>query len=178
MAIYKATVKLVITLCVLSVAVVGQSRAASSSVVINTEPNAIVWIDEIRRGTTDASGRIELKVLPGRHAVRVRANGFKEAAAVLLPGRRTLAVKLVRTTREWNGIARGAGPRACIALLAAARAYALVKGNTFVTPDDVKTMYLPALRHRILLSPELAIEGVDADRVLQSVMQHVEAPRH
>ena len=87
-------------------------------------------------------------------------------------------VKLVRTTREWNGIARGAGPRACIALLAAARAYALVKGTTFVTPDDVKTMYLPALRHRILLSPELAIEGVDADRVLQSVMQHVEAPRH
>ncbi|HTF85043.1 MAG TPA: AAA family ATPase, partial [Cellvibrio sp.] len=87
-------------------------------------------------------------------------------------------VKLVRTTREWNGIARGAGPRACIALLAAARAYALVKGNTFVTPDDVKTMYLPALRHRILLSPELAIEGVDADRVLHSVMQHVEAPRH
>ena len=87
-------------------------------------------------------------------------------------------VKLVRTTREWNGIARGAGPRACIALLAAARAYALIKGNTFVTPDDVKTMYLPALRHRILLSPELAIEGVDADRVLHSVMQHVEAPRH
>ncbi|MGB3609982.1 MAG: MoxR family ATPase [Cellvibrio sp.] len=87
-------------------------------------------------------------------------------------------VKLVRTTREWNGIARGAGPRACIALLAAARAYALIKGNTFVTPDDVKTMYLPALRHRILLSPELAIEGVDADRVLQSVMQQVEAPRH
>ena len=87
-------------------------------------------------------------------------------------------VKLVRTTREWNGIARGAGPRACIALLAAARAYALIKGNTFVTPDDVKTMYLPSLRHRILLSPELAIEGVDADRVLHSVMQHVEAPRH
>ena len=87
-------------------------------------------------------------------------------------------VKLVRTTREWNGIARGAGPRACIALLAAARAYALIKGNTFVTPDDVKTMYMPALRHRILLSPELAIEGVDADRVLHSVMQHVEAPRH
>ena len=87
-------------------------------------------------------------------------------------------VKLVRTTREWNGIARGAGPRACIALLAAARAYAWIKGNTFVTPDDVKTMYLPSLRHRILLSPELAIEGVDADRVLHSVMQHVEAPRH
>lgn len=87
-------------------------------------------------------------------------------------------VKLVRTTREWNGIARGAGPRASIALLAAARAYALLKGNEFVTPDDVKTMCLPALRHRILLSPEMAIEGVQTDRVLQSIMQHVEAPRH
>lgn len=100
MAIYKVTAKLVITLCVLSVTVVGQRRAASSSVVINTEPNAIVWIDEIRRGTTDASGRIELKVLPGRHAVKVRANGFKEAAVPLLPGKRTLAVKLVRTTDQ------------------------------------------------------------------------------
>lgn len=100
MAIYKAPVKLVITLCVLSIVIVGQRRAASSSVIINTEPNAVVWIDEIRRGTTDASGRIELKVLPGRHAVRVRANGFKEAAAALLPGRRTLAVKLVRTTDQ------------------------------------------------------------------------------
>lgn len=100
MAIYKVTAKLVITLCVLSVAVVGQRRAASSSVVINTEPNAIVWIDEIRRGTTDAAGRIELKVLSGRHAVKVRANGFKEAAVPLFPGRRTLAVKLVRTTDQ------------------------------------------------------------------------------
>lgn len=87
-------------------------------------------------------------------------------------------VKLVRATREWSGIARGAGPRASIALLAAARAYALLKNNTFVTPDDVKKMFVPALRHRILLSPELAIEGIEADRVLQSIMQQVEAPRH
>lgn len=100
MVIYRVAAKIVITLCVLSVAVAGQRRAASSSVVINTEPNAIVWIDEIRRGTTDASGRIELKVLPGRHAVKVRANGFKEAAVPLLPGRRSLAVKLVRTTDQ------------------------------------------------------------------------------
>lgn len=97
MAIYRGTAKLVITLCVLSVAVSGQRRATSSSVVVNTEPNAIVWVDEVRRGTTDASGRIELKVLPGRHTVKVRANGFKEAAVPLLAGKRTLAVKLVRT---------------------------------------------------------------------------------
>src|SRR5690606_11472052 len=87
-------------------------------------------------------------------------------------------VRLVRATREWSGISRGAGPRACIALLAAARAYALLKNNTYVPPDDVKKMYLPSLRHRILLAPELAIEGVAADRVLQSILQQVEAPRH
>ena len=71
----------------------------AQQLVITTEPNAIVWIDEIRRGTTDASGKLSLtKVTPHRHTVRVRANGFKETTAALLPGRRTLAVKLVTTT--------------------------------------------------------------------------------
>lgn len=70
-----------------------------TSLTITTEPNAIVWIDEIRRGTTDASGKLTLtKVSAGRHSVRVRAKGFKEATAALLPGRRALAVKLLPTT--------------------------------------------------------------------------------
>ncbi len=74
---------------------------AQAVLTITSEPNAIVWIDEIRRGTTDASGKLSVaKVTPRRHTVRVRANGFKEATAVLLPGRRTLAVKLVATTDE------------------------------------------------------------------------------
>ena len=72
---------------------------AQASLTITTEPNAIVWIDEIRRGVTDASGKLTLtKVSAGRHSVRVRANGFKETTAALLPGRRALAVKLVTTT--------------------------------------------------------------------------------
>lgn len=72
---------------------------AQSSLTVTTEPNAIVWIDEIRRGTTDASGKLTLtKVSPVRHSVRVRANGFKESTAALLPGRRALAVKLVPTS--------------------------------------------------------------------------------
>jgi tetratricopeptide (TPR) repeat protein len=72
---------------------------AQAALTITTEPNAIVWIDDIRRGTTDASGKLTLtKVSTGRHSVRVRANGFKETTTALLPGRRTLAVKLVTTT--------------------------------------------------------------------------------
>ena len=74
---------------------------AQSALTITSEPNAIVWIDEIRRGITDASGKLALsKVSAGRHAVRVRASGFKEATVPLIPGRRTLEVKLLPTTDE------------------------------------------------------------------------------
>src|ERR1044072_639257 len=71
----------------------------AASVTITTEPNAVVWIDEIRRGTTDASGTLEIKkVSAGRHTLRVRALGFKEASLPLVPGRKSVSVKLVRTT--------------------------------------------------------------------------------
>ena len=74
---------------------------AQTALTITTEPNAIVWIDEIRRGTTDASGKLVLpKITANRHSVRVRANGFKETVTPLLPGRRALEVKLVRTTDQ------------------------------------------------------------------------------
>jgi tetratricopeptide (TPR) repeat protein len=90
-------VVVVVVLLLLAPAVSAQQQ----SLVITSEPNAIVWIDDVRRGTTDASGKLSVaKVTPRRHTVRVRANGFKEATAVLLPGRRTLAVKLVATTDE------------------------------------------------------------------------------
>jgi tetratricopeptide (TPR) repeat protein len=74
-------------------------QTRSASLTITTEPNAVVWIDEIRRGVTDASGTLELKnVSVARHVLRVRATGFKEASVALLAGRRNIAVKLIRTT--------------------------------------------------------------------------------
>ncbi len=87
-------------------------------------------------------------------------------------------VKLTRATREWSGIVRGAGPRASIALMSASRALALIRGAEFVTPDDVKQVLLPALRHRILLSAAMEIEGVNTDEVLRDISISVEAPRH
>jgi len=75
--------------------------AAQTPLVITSEPNAIIWIDDIRRGTTDASGKLSLtKVSAARHTVRVRADGFKETSVALAPGRRSLAVKLVPTTDQ------------------------------------------------------------------------------
>ena len=88
-----------LVLLLLSLAV-GQ-RPATPALTVRTEPNAIVWIDEIRRGTTDASGTLAVpKLKPGRHSLRVRANGFKEVTVPLLPGRREANVKLVRTTNN------------------------------------------------------------------------------
>ena len=87
------------------------------------------------------------------------------------------AVRLVRTTRTWNGVASGAGPRGGIALVRAARAAALLAGRDYVTPDDVKGVALPALRHRVTPAPELQIEGQDSDAILTALLAKVDAPR-
>jgi MoxR-like ATPase len=87
------------------------------------------------------------------------------------------AIRIVRATRTWHGVAAGAGPRGGIALVRAARAAALVAGRDYVTPDDVKQMALPALRHRITPTPELQIEGQDSDALLATLLEKIEAPR-
>lgn len=87
------------------------------------------------------------------------------------------ALDIVRLTREFHGIAVGVGPRGGIALLAAARANALIEGRSHVLPDDIKQLVLPVLRHRISLSAEVEIEGLTADDVLNQLLDSVEAPR-
>jgi MoxR-like ATPase len=87
------------------------------------------------------------------------------------------AIRLVRATRAWAGVVAGAGPRGGISLLRAARAHALLEGRDFVTPDDVKRMALPALRHRIMPSPELELEGRDTDAILKGLIDKIEVPR-
>ena len=87
------------------------------------------------------------------------------------------AVRIVRATRSWPGIAMGAGPRGSLALVRAARAQAVLEGRDFVTPDDVVRIARPALRHRIALAPEMQIEGRRVDQVLDALLLKVEAPR-
>ncbi|MCQ4326551.1 AAA family ATPase [Stutzerimonas stutzeri] len=87
------------------------------------------------------------------------------------------AVRLARATRGWPGLALGAGPRASIALVRGGRAHALLRGGEFVTPDDIKACALAVLRHRVRLSPELDIEGLSVDQVLQQLLDQVAAPR-
>ena len=87
------------------------------------------------------------------------------------------AVRMVRATREWNGVEVGAGPRGGIALLRAARAHALLQGNGFVTPDDVKAVVPAVLRHRLKLTTDLEIEGYSPDDILRDILSNVDAPR-
>ena len=87
------------------------------------------------------------------------------------------AIRLVRATRGWPGVVAGAGPRGGISLVRAARAAALLEGRDYVTPDDVKKVALPALRHRIQPSPELELEGRDTDAILAALLEKTEAPR-
>ena len=87
------------------------------------------------------------------------------------------AVRVVRATRGWNGVASGAGPRGGIAVVRASRAAALLAGRDYVTPDDVKRVALPALRHRVTPAPELQIEGQDSDTILESLLAKIDAPR-
>jgi MoxR-like ATPase len=87
------------------------------------------------------------------------------------------AVRLVRATRTWAGVRVGAGPRGGIALIRTARARALMQSRDFVTPDDIKSVALPVLRHRMMLAPELELEGQSADDVLTQLVAQVEAPR-
>ena len=102
----------------------------------------------------------------------------KYAASVQVDDRDlSYAVEITRRTREWPGVALGAGPRGGLALVRASRALALLSERGFITPDDVRTVALPALRHRIQLSPDVEIEGQTTDNVLSAILRDVDAPR-
>jgi MoxR-like ATPase len=84
---------------------------------------------------------------------------------------------IVGKTRASRKIALGGGPRASIFLLAASKALAVLRGRAFVTPDDVKALAKPVLRHRIILEPEAELEGLDREAAIEQVLEQVPVPR-
>jgi MoxR-like ATPase len=87
------------------------------------------------------------------------------------------AVRIVRATRDWPGLAVGSGSRGAIALVRAARVAALMDGRDYATPDDIKKFALPALRHRIALTPDALLEGRKPTDLISAVVESVPAPR-
>jgi MoxR-like ATPase len=84
---------------------------------------------------------------------------------------------VVRATRESPALLMGGGPRASIHLLGASKAMAALRDRDFATPDDVKSMAYPVLRHRIVLRPDAELEGLTHDQVVKRVIDEVKVPR-
>ncbi len=86
-------------------------------------------------------------------------------------------VDLTRRTREDRAIELGASPRASIALLKVAQVIAAAEGRAFITPDDVKPMVKPVLRHRVMLHPDAQLQGVTPDDRIDDLLRHAPVPR-
>ena len=108
----------------------------------------------------------------GLAALRATAQAVTVSEPVL-----AYIAELCRRTRQHARLRLGASPRAAVALLSSAKAHAAVQGAAFVTPDDVKAVALPVLRHRIILRPEAELEGLTPDVLLSGLLGDVPVPR-
>ena len=90
---------------------------------------------------------------------------------------RNYITTIVRATRSLPASSLGASPRACVMLLLASKARAVMNQRSYVTPDDVKLMALPVLRHRVLLRPEVEVEGRTTDECIEGLLRDTEVPR-
>lgn len=137
----------------------------------------------------------EERVLRDHHATGGRstpeAMGVKPVAdpAEILDARETIRHTFVRdevityvrhllhATREDPALAVGASPRAGLMLVMAAKSLAQFASRDYVTPDDIKSAFFPAVRHRVVLSPSAELEGANTDDILAGVLESVEVPR-
>lgn len=85
--------------------------------------------------------------------------------------------KLIHQTRNHKSIYLGASPRASLAIMNASKAIAAMQGRDFATPDDIREVVVPVLRHRIILAPDKEMEGVTEDEVIRQIIQGMDVPR-
>jgi MoxR-like ATPase len=105
-------------------------------------------------------------------AIRAQARALPTAPPVI-----DYVARLVRQSRDLPRARLGASPRAGVGLLAAARAHAALRGAEWLTPDDVKAVAPPVLRHRLVLRPEAELTGATPDDLVQELLETVEVPR-
>ncbi|WP_030402102.1 MULTISPECIES: AAA family ATPase [unclassified Streptomyces] len=116
-------------------------------------------------------------VRPAASAADLEAARTEAAKTTVSPEITAYVVDICRATRESPSLTLGVSPRGATALLSTARAWAWLTGRDYVTPDDVKALALPTLRHRVQLRPEAKMEGVTADSVINAILAHVPVPR-
>ena len=117
------------------------------------------------------------RVRPVLDAERLRAAQAAVRAVRVEPATLRYVAAIVAATRDHPALYLGASPRASLAILTGAKAVAAMGGRDFATPDDVRTVVAPALRHRVVLTPEKEIEGVRVESVLRRIVEDTEVPR-
>ena len=142
-------------------------------------PSQSEEVDIVLRTTTDQSGD-KLPLSDVRQVINERAVTALQTLAArqrVDPAVVDYAVRIARATRAWTGLAMGSGPRGPIALVRAAKAAALMAARSFVLPDDVKTVALAVLRHRVVLSADAQLDGRRVDDLLLAILDATAAPR-
>lgn len=119
----------------------------------------------------------DLGIQPLEDSAAVLASRSQVRAVTVEEGVARYIVSIVRATREAINVSWGASPRAAVALLLCSKALAAIRGRSFVTPDDVKEIAKPVLRHRVVLRSEAEIEGASPDQVLDEIIAGIDVPR-
>jgi len=140
-------------------------------------PNREAECEIVARAAAESPGGIVGDVRSVCGPADIIAGQLATAALHVVPEVIAYAVALTQATRDARAIALGAGTRGAISLLRMGKAFAALDGRDFVTPDDIKRAALPVLRHRVQLTPEVAISGQDIDEVLLTIIESVPAPR-
>lgn len=129
------------------------------TITVKTQPNAIIWIDEVRRGVTDENGKLEIKIAAKNHELRVRANGFKETTVTLTPSTRSeIVVKLLKTTDEAELLFQQAEDT-----------------REKATTDDVRDSAAELYRRALKLRPKFPAAHVGLARVLSDLNEFEDA---
>ncbi|HKS30362.1 MAG TPA: MoxR family ATPase [Pyrinomonadaceae bacterium] len=119
----------------------------------------------------------QVDILPLSDADAIMRCRFEVRSARMEEGVRRYVVDIVRRTRSHPSVLYGASPRAAVALLLCTKALAALRGREFSTPDDVRDIARPVLRHRLSLRAEAELDGATADAVITDILQSAEVPR-
>ncbi len=124
------------------------------------------------------SRRLEqIDVLPLADVTAIQHCRAEIRAMRMEPGVQKYIVEVIRKTRSHPTILYGASPRASVALLLCSKALAAIRGRDFVTPDDIRDVAAPVLRHRLALRAEAELDGATTDAVISDIIKTVEVPR-
>ncbi|HEV7698760.1 MAG TPA: MoxR family ATPase [Pyrinomonadaceae bacterium] len=119
--------------------------------------------------------QVQIAQLQDRSAIQNCRREVREMR--MEPGVQKYIVEVVRRTREHPTVLYGASPRASVALLLCSKALAAIRGREFATPDDIRDVAAPVLRHRLALRAEAELDGATTDAVISDILKTVEVPR-